>query len=708
MIINKITIENFLCYFEKKTFNLSSGLNIILGENGEGKTKFYEAIEWMLTENIDGKMPNLIDLISAMKRKNSSIDSKFEVSVGIEVKQFNEVKNIKRSFTVTKESELSFKVSNTILTATIDKANGTRENANGEDVLEQIFPSEIRRFSMFKGEQEFKILQDKESLNILVREFSEAKEYEKYTSIIDELKEIREKILKKEGIKSKEDILKYNQINTKIDDKKKNKNGISDRLDIIIKDKDNLEEHIRRHESSVANSEKIEQLNSKIALINDRIIKERELIDDDYTKSLFDEGWILFGFKEVLEKYSKKIELFSSEKRKQETEFLVKQGIDQAAHYKLPFGVPSKDSLQEMLDEQICQVCNRPALQGSEAYNFIHSRLENYLKIERDGATNNQHRQIFPNNYLRKLDSLKITHIENLSPTKEFLKSLDQRLNNNLLKQEEVIQLQNELQDLENKKLKLLSITNESEENSQNNLRHYRKWVEDLQDRKRDIQSLVNQTNEIDAEINNLEEEINKLKKDEIPLNKNARDLYKIISLIFHDTKERKFNDFLQKLENETNEIFNNINIDSFRGSIRFNKIRKGNTNSIQVNLMEENGKFENPNDSLITSMHISILFAISKVAKTFTRDDYPMIFDAPTSTFGETKTENFLNILNAVSNQKILLIKDFITREPKTGELKIKKDFSRIKREKAFWLRIQRPFNPNDLTTINTEVEEI
>jgi DNA sulfur modification protein DndD len=63
MIIKKITIENYLCYYGVKEFELSSGLNIILGENGEGKTKFFEAIEWLF--NGDEKGLNL--LVSSKK-----------------------------------------------------------------------------------------------------------------------------------------------------------------------------------------------------------------------------------------------------------------------------------------------------------------------------------------------------------------------------------------------------------------------------------------------------------------------------------------------------------------------------------------------------------------------------------------------------------------------------------------------------------------
>ena len=45
MIIRKIQIDNYLCYYDTNTFELSEGLNIILGENGEGKTTFFKCIK---------------------------------------------------------------------------------------------------------------------------------------------------------------------------------------------------------------------------------------------------------------------------------------------------------------------------------------------------------------------------------------------------------------------------------------------------------------------------------------------------------------------------------------------------------------------------------------------------------------------------------------------------------------------------------------
>ena len=47
MIINKIIIRNFRSYYGDNTFEFKDGLTLIIGDNGDGKTTFFEALEWL-------------------------------------------------------------------------------------------------------------------------------------------------------------------------------------------------------------------------------------------------------------------------------------------------------------------------------------------------------------------------------------------------------------------------------------------------------------------------------------------------------------------------------------------------------------------------------------------------------------------------------------------------------------------------------------
>jgi len=153
-------------------------------------------------------------------------------------------------------------------------------------------------------------------------------------------------------------------------------------------------------------------------------------------------------------------------------------------------------------------------------------------------------------------------------------------------------------------------------------------------------------------------------------------------------------------------QLFESINVESFTGEIIFNKKIIAGKNIVEIELQESDGRiFHKPSQSLLTSMHISILLAISELATELDIESYPMVFDAPTSSFGETKTTQFLNLIYTNTNQKILLIKDFLSVNKTTKRLDIKKDFSNVKRNKAFWILLERPFDKNELSTLNTQI---
>ena len=166
-----------------------------------------------------------------------------------------------------------------------------------------------------------------------------------------------------------------------------------------------------------------------------------------------------------------------------------------------------------------------------------------------------------------------------------------------------------------------------------------------------------------------------------------------------------KFDEFIAKLQTKSNSFFGKINIESFTGTIVFTKRIKANKSYVEIELHEDGRTFYKPNQSLLTSMHISILFAISELASEIKEENFPMIFDAPTSSFGENKTAEFLNLIYETENQKILLIKDFLSTDKKTKALSIKNEFEHVKRDKAFWIKLERPFDKNNLKTLNTQV---
>ena len=52
MIIEKIELENFTCFAGKNSFSFKEGLNVIIGDNGYGKSQLYNAFYWVMYDQL--------------------------------------------------------------------------------------------------------------------------------------------------------------------------------------------------------------------------------------------------------------------------------------------------------------------------------------------------------------------------------------------------------------------------------------------------------------------------------------------------------------------------------------------------------------------------------------------------------------------------------------------------------------------------------
>ncbi|MFD5852491.1 AAA family ATPase, partial [Cytobacillus pseudoceanisediminis] len=92
MRISKLIIENFRCYYGKHTFLLDNDITILFGDNGFGKSSFFDAIEWCLTGSINRFISNDKKILYNFLAKTNQI-----CSVIIE---FNNGTSLVRSFKI--------------------------------------------------------------------------------------------------------------------------------------------------------------------------------------------------------------------------------------------------------------------------------------------------------------------------------------------------------------------------------------------------------------------------------------------------------------------------------------------------------------------------------------------------------------------------------------------------------------------------------
>jgi DNA sulfur modification protein DndD len=717
MIINKVTIENFLCYYGVKEFEFSKGLNIILGENGEGKTKFFDAVEWLLnTTNIS----NENTLVSQKALQEATVGDYFKVLVRLTCQHEDETVYITRQFKVTKIKIDDIETTKSVLEAIKESRTGERDIVDGKQWLDIVFPPQIRRYSMFKGESSLNILKQDASLLNLINLFSDARNYEKYASKVE--------FLRKEA---ENEVTEHSRINTK---KKTEFDNLEKQITLAQQKKSNLEEQLEKLEQNtnttlekiteaerfVVNATDLETINKRIEILNDRKQKNDAKIDENYTTSLLDDFWILMHFEPIHNEFSKKIQEAEKAKRQIQQDFDMSKGETKGRRTlqaklmnstsPLPIGVPNKAIMMEMLKDEICKVCNRVAEKNTEAYNYMESNLNQFLKSLEPEKNVEEDEVIFKNNYIKGLVNLATNHDTSILKFRSVIPEIQDKFDFNRSREEDSVRLQ---EDIDKEKLERTKILGEStlgEERLLDVIKNYNQWQADIRNSNRSKDTLEYQLKEAAAVLTSKTDERDKI--GEQSANNyliKKRDLLKDIEKIFKETKERKFDEFLKKLEDKSNEILAKINVDAFLGKIIFIKKRSTSSNeNINVELVQSDGTpFISPNQSLETSMHIAVLFAISDLAAEKKLEEYPLIFDAPTSSFGESKTSTFLNLLHNNTNQKILLLKDFIIKND-DNKLSIKKEFDSVKRNKAFWVRLERPFDNGKLSTINTLVSEI
>ena len=103
----------------------------------------------------------------------------------------------------------------------------------------------------------------------------------------------------------------------------------------------------------------------------------------------------------------------------------------------------------------------------------------------------------------------------------------------------------------------------------------------------------------------------------------------------------------------------------------------------------------------------MSVLFAIGKLSGERDKTQFPLLFDAPTSSFTDTKESEFFNVIGNLNKQVIIVTKSFL-KEDVNGELVL--DMEKINEVTGTVFRIERkkPFDDKKLGTIQTTITKI
>ena len=153
-------------------------------------------------------------------------------------------------------------------------------------------------------------------------------------------------------------------------------------------------------------------------------------------------------------------------------------------------------------------------------------------------------------------------------------------------------------------------------------------------------------------------------------------------------------------MEEKANGYLEQLSTNDFHGEIH---LKQTADDSTEIRLYSSNGtEIKKPSGSQLTVMYISVLFAISDFTQEKRDEDYPLVFDAATSSFGDSKEENFYNVIDALNKQCIIVTKDFITK----GRVR----FPEIEKLTCSVYRIKKAegFDSKNMATVRTTIEKI
>lgn len=720
MIIKDIIIKNFRSYYGENKFEFSDGLTLVIGDNGDGKTTFFEALQWLFATMVED---NSIDNASEMRKSKLEIGESDEVYVAMTFDHDGE-KSIEKFFSFERTAKATFTTSKITFRGYENTSSG-RDVVNGKNLMNRCFDAFIQRFSMFKGESTLNVFQNTTALKELVDKFSDVRKFDELVELSATFEEKSNAAYLKEcksdkkisnEAKTLESQLRH--IGEEIFNKKKE---IKEKQDSISLYSTKLDEMANKQETT----EKYNEISERIKNLNDKAIKIRASLSMvDKNTALLDKQWILCAFPSILSEFKKKSQLLSKEKRTQEKAFLEKQakeagkletlnevrGMLANGVTELPWYLPNQETMEEMINDHVCKVCGTRAPEGSDAYNFMVKKLDEYkkhvdekLKLEAAKAKIEQ-KQLFTSEYVEEIHNLGIrlggsTEEEVV----QIATDIKDRLFMEARLQDELKDVMSKIQDAEDDKARLLiQAGNVSEELLQKNFNDVKGMFEQ---KGRAEQRLVNLQRDLE-DFQKQESEMRK-KFDELnPQNslvKVYRDVHRVfdeIAKAFKNAKKENLRRFLAALEECANGYLTKLSAQDFHGEIH---LRQTVEDSTEIRLFSSNGtEIKNPSGSQETVMYMSVLFAISDFTDQKRDENYPLIFDAATSSFGDSKEEGFYNVIDKLNKQCIIVTKDFITK----GQLRL----GEIDKLTCAVYRIKKAdnFDSKNMATIRTLVEKV
>lgn len=656
MEFKRITIRNFLSYYEANEIEFSDSTTIFIGQNNTGKSKIFDAINFVLYERVwvTDKGENgswittdreIASFVLNNHKKNLALTENaesVEVSVSLEMDTGNSFFTVERTYFYKKVGDTFEYASKNFSVSEADSISGKVYPYIGEEATTKLniyFSPSIKDYFLFQGEASSKIMQLQKGGN-----FSRAVREIARLSVFEDAKEIAEQ---------------YTKHVRNIITRKRNKNQAQkEEQERLQRQLENKEELLSSYDEKKADAEqKVAEYSEQLESFEEKLSELKEF-----------EDW--FKQKKQIEENKRKIEKDLKDANSEKTEitedavfYKVREKIKSFGDFyaklekkgEVPPSIPASE-IRKALNYCRCTICNTDLSEGSEARKFAESRLP---KCDTDGL----------GSFLRDLNTSLGNEVNEIERIPEKLTSLLEQKRKleerkqSLKKQEEEVKsllLQVELNSSNSEEKK-----READE-MREKVSHYTSLLERA---KRDSANNEGSINLLSSEIRKLRHELNSLivEDDDIDENDKIKNHYaEKLNLAMTKLYQVAHDTAYNQVQEMANEYYSEMTKDNAAlvGTVKID------TDTSEIYTVDEKGnRIRNINQANRISIQLAVIASILSVAQKQFNQQYPFVTDAPVSALGgDNKLRTIQTMINAFE-QSVIIIKDDISSKNKSND---------------------------------------
>ena len=666
MIVEGLQLKNFQCYageIEENTFRFTRGLNLIIGENGSGKSKIWDAFYWVLYDEIFQSDQREFVRTSVYKEQLIADKAKYECDIGESVDakviltartSTGKVYKVTRVYKATKMEDGSF-VGSDRSNLIIEEKKSTRWETltpdRHESIIDTIIPSHLRKYMWFQGEHinQLMDLRDKSALSNVIELLSDIKTYNSLIEIAKNGSRDATRALQSARRSSSQDSSKASDLErslnvnndllarrvTQLDKSKQERQTAEGLRDDLL-----IQVDTARERRGLAGE--LKQVEGEISSLS----RDFDLKIEAISKNLITRQWVLMHCESSLKKFEERYSEF--DRRCHD----YKKSFDNDVS-PLPVDIPRPVDIRQMLSAEVCLVCGRDAKQGTSEHHHIAELLNRIDKAKEEP---------FLNDTQPYLSGLYRTTLEHATKRKEILSDISSEY-------EAISGLRAKIDRKNQDKKSLLNqlpggVDEQDLSSGESILNQFNMHDRRAQDADREIRECEEAIKNLRALIAKEGEELAGIAGAGIPLEKIvAAEVWEKLLGVAEDARRRVFQGIVDDLELRANEIFSDMTArtNSITGRLRL-EVTAANT-CIPKIVDSAGNTLAGSNDSNIILIKLALIMAVL-TAKQKWSENYALIADAPTSKMAENYSDGFYAALSANFEQSIVVTYDFLDDE--------------------------------------------